>query len=81
MMVICDKCKKEFKVKPRTKKIEDDLELCYFRCPKCLKTYTAYHTNTKVRELKEKLNKAKGKAYKMLLKEYQKEYNKINIKE
>lgn len=48
MKVACDKCKKEFKLKPRTKK-KGDIERIYIKCPKCKAEYTAYYTDSDIR--------------------------------
>jgi len=45
---ICDKCKKEFKVRPRTAR-QNDIERVYIKCPKCKAEYTAYYTDSSIR--------------------------------
>lgn len=54
--VICDSCKKEFKVtKPKVKKHRDGLRgllsISYFSCKHCKKKYVTHIENDKLREM------------------------------
>lgn len=81
MKVVCDKCKKYFKIKPKTKNIEEDLKLHYFECPKCSNVYEINKSNTITRKLQSKLTHEDMKGNSDLYKEYQEEFKKINKKE
>lgn len=51
--LICDKCKREIKLKQKhTKvvKVEDDIERMYFKCPHCKTKYTIAYTDTEFRK-------------------------------
>lgn len=46
---ICDKCGKKFKIKLHTKD-KDNMQITYFKCPKCYKEYIVNVTDEKLRE-------------------------------
>lgn len=46
--ITCDKCKKEFKFKPRIEK-KNGIERVYIKCPKCKTEYTAFYTDNDIR--------------------------------
>lgn len=46
--VYCDKCRKDFKPRPRKEK-SGDVERVYLKCPKCKAEYTAYYTDSDIR--------------------------------
>lgn len=48
MRVICDGCKKEFKIKLKNKKV-GEYKITYFRCPKCGREYTVTYDNNKTK--------------------------------
>lgn len=51
MRVICDGCKKEFKIKLKNKKV-GAYEISYFKCPKCGREYTVAYDNDKTKSLR-----------------------------
>ncbi len=51
MRVICDGCKKEFKIKLKNKKV-GAYEITYFKCPKCSREYTVTYDNNKTKNLR-----------------------------
>ena len=51
MRVICDGCKKEFKIKLKNKKV-GGYKITYFRCPKCGREYTVTYDNNKTKNLR-----------------------------
>ena len=51
MRVICDGCKKEFKIKLKNKKV-GAYEVTFFKCPKCGKEYTVAYDNDKTKSLR-----------------------------
>jgi transcription elongation factor Elf1 len=56
--LICDKCKREIKLKQKhTKivKVEGDIERMYFKCPHCNTKYTISYTDVEFRENIEKI--------------------------
>ncbi len=55
---VCNKCKRNIKLKPKhikTVTIEDDIERQYFKCPHCNAKYTIIYTNKESKENFEKL--------------------------
>lgn len=56
-MIICDECKKEFELKPRTKKHADVIVEVYFKCPHCGKEYVSYFTDKTIRIKQKNINK------------------------
>lgn len=54
MRVICDGCKKEFKIKLKNKKV-GAYEITYFRCPKCSREYTVTYDNDKTKSLRQRI--------------------------
>lgn len=69
MEVHCDKCKKDFKVKVRTKWLDKDVEEVFFNCPNCHERYTAYYINDKIRKMQKQ-----PKLYRRMI---EKEMNKL----
>lgn len=56
--LICDKCKREIKLKPKhTKivKVEGEIERMYFKCPHCNTKYTISYTDGEFRNNIEKI--------------------------
>lgn len=51
MRVICDGCKKEFRIKLKNKKV-GAYEITYFKCPKCSREYTVAYDNDKTKVLR-----------------------------
>lgn len=51
----CDKCKKEFEIKPRIKKFADGIEETFFICPGCNERYSSYFTDKDIRKKQAKL--------------------------
>lgn len=52
--VNCDKCKEDFEVKPKEKKVNKDISKLYFTCPHCGAEYLV-HYNSKEIKAKQKL--------------------------
>lgn len=78
MKVLCDKCKSNFKIKPKMEKLEKEIEFHYFDCPICFKRYETHKTNTITRELQARLTQGDIESNSVLYKEYQEEYKKLN---
>lgn len=56
-MIVCDICKKEFALKPITKKHIDGINEVYFKCPHCSEKYISYFTNKNIRIKQKNINK------------------------
>ncbi|NBI08236.1 hypothetical protein [Senegalia massiliensis] len=89
MIVICDECKKEFKIKLRVRILKEDIEEEYFICPQCKAEYRVNLTNEKCRELRSQLQDLqkqyskrkttdKFNRIKKIQKEFRKEMLKLN---
>lgn len=61
MMVNCDKCKSDFEVDIKVKKVIKDIEKTFFKCPHCGEIYTAFFTNAKVRKMQEEIRDIRNK--------------------
>ncbi|MCY7486625.1 hypothetical protein [Paenibacillus alvei] len=81
--VKCNECSKEFRiVSIQVKPVKDDIEKNYFDCPHCNSEYLVSYTDTSIRALQKKIQKALAKignakhdqaaAHKMLRKQRQK---------
>jgi Zn finger protein HypA/HybF involved in hydrogenase expression len=57
--ITCDKCKKEFKFKPRIEK-KNGIERVYIKCPKCKTEYTAYYTDSTIRAKQARMRVLRG---------------------
>ncbi len=55
MLVYCDECLKEYEPEFKVKKVKDDIEETYFKCPHCKHKYTAFYTNRSIRQQQTKL--------------------------
>lgn len=55
--VTCDKCGKEFSIKPHEKKHGKGIIETYFNCPHCNEHYTAYVTNAAIRSKQREIKK------------------------
>lgn len=53
--VNCDKCKKDFIIKPKIKKHKEDIEELYFKCPYCKERYAAFYIDKEGKELQKKI--------------------------
>lgn len=60
---ICDKCGRKFTIKLHTKE-KGNLQIAYFKCPKCYEEYIVTVTDE---ELRKNMKKAASLRYKMLL--------------
>jgi transcription elongation factor Elf1 len=58
MMLHCDNCHKQFKIrKLKTKWIDDNVQRTYFICPYCKQEYTSFYTDKRVRKNIKKIEK------------------------
>lgn len=53
--VNCNKCKKNFIIKPKVKKHKEGIEELYFKCPHCKEKYTAFYIDKEGKELQKKI--------------------------
>lgn len=60
---ICDKCGRKFTIKLHTKE-KGNLQIAYFKCPKCYEEYIVTVTDE---ELRKNIKEAASLRYKMLL--------------
>lgn len=56
MIVSCDNCNKDFKIKMKVEKLGGGIEKNYFKCPKCKERYDISTTNNKIRKMQKELN-------------------------
>ena len=56
-MIICTACKKEFELKPSTKKYTGGIDEISFKCPYCKKKYIAYFIDKNIRIKQKNINK------------------------
>lgn len=54
-MVSCDKCKKEFEIKPQVEQLQDNVERIYFVCPHCSEQYTAYYLDDGIKSKQQRM--------------------------
>lgn len=59
LRLVCNKgCKREFTLaKPGVATVRDDILKTYFKCPHCGQEYTAFYTNSGIRELQKMLGR------------------------
>lgn len=55
--IYCDECNKEFKLVPRTRRVENDVQGTYIKCDHCNKEYFCYATNDESRKVQKKIKK------------------------
>ncbi len=79
-MVYCDKCGGRFKLKPKLKKVKDDIERIHFKCKHCKHDYTAYYVNDYIKQKQKELRQTDFKNIKKRMElenEIQKEMDKL----
>lgn len=87
--VICDKCKKEFKLRKNDIKTQSFLGIDeeYYNCPRCKEKYVVVVTNIKTKILRKEIdvlrsyknkNKEQYELIENKLKEYKKEMDRLN---
>ncbi|MCY9545230.1 hypothetical protein M5X00_31770 [Paenibacillus alvei] len=61
--VECVDCKKDFRIniKIRPLNTDNDIEVTYFDCPHCLREYISCYTDSSIRRLRGKVQKAHAK--------------------
>lgn len=55
MLANCDKCKKDFEIKPKEKKVSKDISKVYFVCPYCKTEYLVHHTTKDIKAKQKKI--------------------------
>lgn len=59
IIVNCDKCSQTFEIKPKSKKVKDDIKENYFQCPHCKEKYITYYSNNESRSIQTEISRVK----------------------